>query len=256
MKLRFKVWGLVLALFPFALSAQTPEATEPAEEAYLSEEELYNEALADPVGVSDPFESVNRVTFQINDFFYLKVLRPVAAGYRMVTPDPVERGAVHFFQNLKYPVRLVGNLLQARWKGAWVETGRFAVNTTVGIAGIMRPADSIQGLEPIPSEDIGQAMGAWGIGEGPFLILPLLGPSNLRDFGGYIGDRAVNPLQEPFSMIDHWSWDSRLWLSGTEVITMSPLIVKRYMELKDQAIDPYSSLKNGYTQLRRAAVKE
>lgn len=251
-KSRIGILLLGLWLAPCLVSGQ--DAATDAD--YLTEEDLYAEDLPNAVVVSDPFESVNRVTFQFNDFVYMKLLQPVAKGYTTVTPEPVQRGAINFFQNLKYPIRLAGNLLQGRLEGAWVETGRFAVNTTVGIAGVMRPADSIEWLAPIQPEDVGQAFGAWGIGEGPYLVLPLLGPSNLRDLGGYVGNRAVNPLQEPFSLIDDWDWEWRLGLTASELITTSPVILKRYFDLKGQAIDPYSSMKNGYTQMRRAAVKD
>lgn len=242
--------GLLVLPYAAATQAQTTN------EAYLSEDELYNEELSQPVVISDPLETINRYTFKFNDFVYMKVLAPVAKGYTAVTPEPVQRGAINFFQNLKYPVRLAGNLLQGRVEGAWVETKRFAVNSTLGVAGIFRPVDEVEGFAPIPPEDIGQALGSWGVGEGPYLVLPLLGPSNLRDLGGYIGDRAVNPLEEPFSLIDDWDWEWRLALGATELVTTSPIIIKRYIDMKGQSIDPYSAMKNGYIQLRRAAVEE
>lgn len=227
-----------------------------AEEAYLSEDDLYYEGVDEGIEVSDPFEGLNRYTFAFNDFLYQNVMDPIATTYTAITPDPVEVAANNFFENLRYPVRLAGNLLQGRLQGAWVETGRFAINSTVGIAGIMRPADKIDGFAPIKPEDIGQAFGAWGVGEGPYLVLPLLGPSNLRDFGGLIADRSVNPLKEPFSMIRDWGWEWELALDATDFITSSPQALARYRELKGQAIDPYSSLKNGYTQFRRGAIRD
>jgi phospholipid-binding lipoprotein MlaA len=227
-----------------------------AAESYLSEEDFYEEEVEGTVDVSDPLESINRYTFKFNDFVYLNLVQPLADGYQAVTPDPVEAGASNFFNNLKYPVRLAGNLLQGRLDGAWVETGRFAINSTVGLAGVFTPADRVDGFAPIPKEDIGQALGSWGVGEGPYLVLPLLGPSNLRDLGGYVGDRAVNPLEEPFSLIDDWNWEWRLALSATEFTVASPRLLERYVRLKGSAIDPYSSLKNGYTQFRRAAIEE
>jgi phospholipid-binding lipoprotein MlaA len=238
------------------LGALTSGSTLFAQSDFLSEEELYGEEVSNGEGISDPLESINRFTFAFNDFVYLNVVDPVAAGYTAITPDPIEEGASNFFRNLNYPIRLAGNLLQGRLKGAWVETGRFAINTTVGIAGIFTPADSVAGFEPIASEDVGQALGAWGVGEGPYLILPLLGPSSLRDLGGLIGDRAVNPLKEPFSLIDDWDWEWRAALFGSEFIAASPTLIERYKELKGSAIDPYGSLKNGYTQFRRAAIEE
>lgn len=227
-----------------------------AQSAFLNEEDFYEEDVLSGSRVNDPLEAINRVTFDINDFVYLNLLEPLANGYQAITPDPVEKGASNFFRNLKYPVRLAGNLLQGRFEGAWVETGRFAINTTVGVAGIFTPADSVEGFEPIPVEDVGQALGSWGIGEGPYLVLPLLGPSNLRDLGGFVGDRAVNPLQEPFSLIDDWDWEWRLALTGSELIATSPTIIERYLKFKGSSIDPYGSMKNGYTQYRRSAVEE
>jgi phospholipid-binding lipoprotein MlaA len=225
-----------------------------AADDFLSEEELYDNDVAEMTRVNDPFESINRVTFEFNDFVYLNIVQPIADGYTAMTPDPVEEAASNFFENLKYPVRLVGNLLQGRFQGAWVETGRFAINTTVGVVGIFTPADSVEGFEPIPAEDIGQALGAWGIGEGPYLVLPLLGPSNLRELGGLIGDRSVNPLTQPFGVIDEWEWQ---WVhNGTDFVVNSPSIMDRYEQMKGTAIDPYGSLKNAYIQDRRAAVQE
>lgn len=227
-----------------------------AEEAYLSEDDFFYEDINGGLEVSDPLEGLNRYTFAFNDFLYQNVMDPIAATYMAITPDPVEVAANNFFANLGYPVRLVGNLLQGRLEGAWVETGRFAINSTVGIAGIRTPADDVDGFAPIKPEDIGQAFGAWGFGEGPYLVLPLLGPSNVRDFGGLIADRSVNPLKEPFSVIRHWGWEWELALDATDFITSSPDKLERYRELKGEAIDPYSSLKNGYTQFRRNAVSE
>jgi len=225
-----------------------------ATEDFLSEEELYENDVVEIVRGNDPFESINRVTFKFNDFLYRNLVEPIADGYTAVTPDPVEAGATNFFYNLRYPVRLVGNLLQGRLQGAWVETGRFAINTTVGVVGIFTPADSVEGFEPIPSEDVRQVLGAWGIGEGPYLVLPLLGPSNLRELGGYLGDRAVNPFSQPFTVVDEWEW--RTGYSASSFVVGSPTLIGRYQQMKGSAIDPYSALKNAYIQYRRAAVEK
>lgn len=227
-----------------------------AQDSYLSEEDLYAEDVSSGNQISDPLESINRYTFAFNDFVYSNVLQPIASGYTAITPDPVEEGASNFFDNLNYPVRLAGNLLQGRLHGAWVETGRFAVNSTVGLGGVMTPADNLDCLARMKPEDVGQALGSWGVSEGPYLVLPLLGPSNLRDLVGMVGDRAVNPLDRPYSLIDDWNWEWRLALSGTEFIVSSPEILQRYQQMKGSAIDPYSSLKNGFTQYRRNAVAE
>ena len=242
-------WLSFIALFAVSsLSAQVRNLTE--DEAFFYEE------IDESADVYDPFETVNRYTFEFNDYVFSNTVQPLVDAYTAVTPDPVEEGASNFFHNLRYPVRLASNLLQSRFKGAWVETGRFAINSTVGILGILTPADDYKGFAPIKSEDFGQVFAAWGFGEGPYLVLPFLGPSNLRDLAGFIGDRAVNPLKEPFSLVDDWNWESQLALSGTAYIARSPQIIKRYKQLKNSAIDPYSALKNGYTQYRRVAVAE
>ena len=243
--LRYCLFGLALFVSLGALSA---------EEDFLSEEELYGDFEEAPTVVSDPLESVNRVTFKFNDFIYMNVVKHIANGYQAVAPDPVERGASNFFKNLGYPVRLVGNLLQGRVKGAWVETERFAVNTTLGVVGIWPSADRFERMQPLEPEDMGQAFGAWGIGEGPYLVLPLLGPSNVRDLFGLVGDRAVNPLQKPLSVIDDSDW--QLAFDATQFVVRSPRLLGIYTQMKDGALDPYSSMKNGYSQKRRSMIEE
>ncbi len=224
-----------------------------AEDDFLTEEELYGDFEEEPTVVRDPLESVNRLTFKFNDFIYMNVVKHIAKGYQKVTPDPVERGASNFFKNLDYPVRLVGNLLQGRMKGAWLETERFAVNTTLGVVGVFPAANRFERLQPLESEDMGQAFGAWGIGEGPYLVLPLLGPSNVRDLVGFVGDRAVNPLKKPYSVI---GGDVQTAFGVTEFVVKSPTLMRIYTQMKDGAVDPYSSMKNGYSQMRRAMIEE
>jgi len=229
-------------------------AVQSEEEDFLSEEDLYGDFEEETVfSVSDPFESVNRVTFQFNDFVYIKIMQPISNGYQKVTPDPIERGASNFFENLAYPVRLVGNLLQLELKDAWLETERFAVNTTLGIVGVRRAADKFERLQPIPAEDVGLALGTWGIGSGPYLVLPLIGPSNCRDLVGLVGDRAVNPLKKPFSVIEDYQW--QFAYDATEVVVNSPKLFDIYTQMKEGAIDPYSAMKNAYAQRRRAMIE-
>ena len=242
-------WASLIGLLTVtSLSAQVRNLTE--EEAFFYEE------FDESAGVYDPFENVNRIIFEFNDFVFSNALQPLVDAYTAITTDAVEEGASNFFHNLRYPVRLVSNILQCRFKGAWIETGRFAINSTVGIVGILTPADDCVSFGPIESEDVGQVLGAWGIGEGPYLVLPFFGPSNLRDLAGLVGDRAINPIKEPFSMIDDWDWEWQLATSATDYISRRPQIVERYKQLKGSSIDPYSSSKNGYTQYRRGSLAE
>ena len=223
------------------------------ENDFLSEDDLYGDFEDESQVVSDPLQPVNRVIFKFNDFVYINVLQHVANVYTATTPDFIEKGASNFFENLKYPVRLAGNLLQGRIKGARIETERFLVNTTLGIGGVYKAADHFDRMQPIEPEDVGQALGAWGLGEGPYLVLPFLGPSNFRDLLGLLGDRAVNPLDAPFLIID--DWELQLALGTTEFVVSSPNIINVYMQIKKSALDPYSAIKSGYTEKRRSMIK-
>ncbi|MCB1122624.1 MAG: VacJ family lipoprotein, partial [Verrucomicrobiae bacterium] len=136
-----------------------------AQDTYLSEDELFNEDFEPVYQVNDPFEGLNRSIFKFNDFFYMKVLGPVAQGYHTITPDPIEKGFSNFFDNIKFPIRLVGNLLQLKVEESFQETGKFLVNSTLGVAGFHKASDQFKYLNP-PVEDIGQVFGSWGIGEG------------------------------------------------------------------------------------------
>lgn len=226
-----------------------------AADDFLSEEELYGEVIEEQAAVnSDPLEVINRAIFEFNDLFFLYVMDPIATGYTALTPDPIEDGAENFFHNLKYPVRFVGNVLQAKFAEAWVETGRFAINTTLGIGGVLTPANAIEGLAAVPGEDVGQALGVWGINEGAYLVLPIFGPTNVRDLIGTLGDRAVNPFVEPWTVLDEWEW--RTAYSAGKAVVDSPEISDRYVQMKGTALDPYGALKNAYTQYRRAAIEQ
>lgn len=205
----------------------------------------------------DPLEPVNRVVFSFNDVVNGYVFGPLVDGYSYVMPDDAEKGASRFFHNLRYPIRLVGNVLQLRMKGAWVETQRFAINSTLGLAGVLDVAKHFDGLEGQPigrGEDIAQAMGAWGIPEGPYLVVPLLGPMNLRNGVGYIGNLYVDPWTQPIDLLGEW--ESRTaYVAGT-FIAAGPTLMNAYDTATESAVDPYSSMKNGYTQLSRSLVEE
>jgi phospholipid-binding lipoprotein MlaA len=222
-----------------------------AQEEFLSEESLFEEDLDEVATINDPLESVNRVFFRFNDYVYTYVATPVSDIYELA-PASARKGVGNFFNNLRYPVRLAGNILQGRTDGAWLETRRFAVNSTVGLLGVLDLASEVEGLEKIEKEDMGQALGSWGLGEGPYLVLPFFGPSNLRDLVGMLGDRTVNPWIEPFSVLDS---EARMVYSVGNGVSSLPVVLELYDQMKGTAIDPYSSLKNAFTQYRRSAVE-
>lgn len=143
-------------------------------------------------GNPDPYEGFNRGVMNFNDGADRRVLKPIARGYRWITPRFVEDGVGNFFSNLNEPVVALNQLLQGKPGLALKDTGRFLINSTIGLAGLIEVADSM-GLEK-HQEDFGQTFGVWGIEQGPYLVLPFWGPSNPRDgIGDLIGSFGFAP---------------------------------------------------------------
>lgn len=140
----------------------------------------------------DPWEGFNRGVFAFNDTLDRAVLKPVARGYRWATPQPVQTGVGNFFSNLGEIRTTLNSLLQGKPGNAGRSTSRFLLNTTVGIAGLWDVATPM-GVTA-EREDFGQTLGVWGVGEGPYLVLPLLGPSTVRDTGGLPLDMVTYPV--------------------------------------------------------------
>lgn len=154
--------------------------------------------LAQEGGTSDPLEGLNRSVHKFNDVLDGYVLKPVAKGYTTVTPDLVESGVSNFFANLLEIRNILNDILQWKWKQAGNDTGRLLINSTIGIAGIFDVAQHMK-LDRNEGEDFGQTLAVWGLDSGPYLVLPFLGPSNLRDTGGL----PVDWYSDPISYIDH-----------------------------------------------------
>ncbi len=201
------------------------------------------------VVVSDPIEGFNRAMFTFNDRFYFWIYRPVATGYRAVTPDFFREGVRNFFYNIMFPVRFVGSLLQGKVERAGQETCRFLVNTTVGLGGMMTPSDQYRWLNP-PKEDVGQAMAKWGIGNGPYIVWPFVGASTLRDTVGFIADQFLYPFAyvnpgwvyfpvRVYHNFNDWSFD-----------------LDAYPELKKASVDPYEAVKDAYIQYRQKLIEK
>ena len=138
------------------------------------------------IDIYDPLEGFNRGVYRFNAGFDRYVFLPVVAGYEAVTPDPIEDGISNFFNNIFEITNLTNAILQLKPKAAVETTGRIIINTTLGVAGIFDVATKLGIYEH--EEDFGQTLGHYGVGNGPYLVLPLLGPSNLRDTTGYIAD--------------------------------------------------------------------
>ena len=189
----------------------------------------------------DPWERMNRSTYKFNDKVDRAVLRPVAHGYKKVTPSFVRTGISNFFDNLGYPIVIVNDLLQAKFLSAGRDTGRLLMNTTLGIGGLLDPA-STAGLSKNVN-DFGLTLGTWGLHKGPYFVIPFLGPSDVRDGLGRIPDSFASPANYIGNSTVHYSlWGVGLLDTRYRLITVEPAL--------DSAYDPYLFMKNAYLQRR------
>lgn len=239
--------------FKKAFAEETVISADVGEENALQDE--YNEWTDDleeeesAPQIRDPLERFNRGVFVFNDFFYFKALKPVARGYRFITPEPVRIGVKNFFYNLGFPVRFVNDILQIKFQRAGQDTCRFILNSTAGILGFFNPARRCPWLNQ-PPEDTGQTLGTWSIGNGFYIVWPLLGPSTLRDSVGLVGDYFLQPVSyvRPFYI--------SLGTRSYEAVNDTSLSIGEYESLKESALDPYTALKDAYMQYRQKAVQE
>ena len=207
----------------------------------------------------DPLSGYNRFMTNVNDKAYVYVLQPVANGYRTVTPDFFREGLGNVLDNLMFPIRFTNNLLQLKFENSAIELSRFLINSTIGVAGIFDVAHSQFGLEE-KKEDLGQTLGHYGVGEGFHIVLPLLGPSNLRDLVGLSVDTLANPLNMyhddklNYKIPDTSSQE--LMYTGIRVINEAPTQMDQYEAVKAGTIDLYPVLKEYYNKRREKEINE
>lgn len=195
----------------------------------------------------DPLERINRSTFAFNQTLDKSIIRPVIRGYRRVTPQVVRTGVSNFFANAEYPVVIVNSILQGKFGPAANDTGRFLLNTTLGIGGLLDPA-SDAGLDR-NNEDFGQTMGHWGMPAGPYLMVPFLGPYTARDGFGSLADNFLEPRQYLADI------DARrlLWLGGQLNRRAS---LTEAEAILDRSGDPYAFMRSAYLQRRQYLVTD
>ncbi|MGE3303825.1 MAG: MlaA family lipoprotein [Hyphomonadaceae bacterium] len=234
-------------------AAPVPETPEPAAVApQAGAETTQAEPPAEappPAHGGDPWESFNRKVFAFNEAIDRAVAEPIAKAYRSVTPGPVRSGVRNWVSNLGAPVVLANDLLQGQPKRAGVTALRFGVNTTVGILGVFDAAAPM-GLER-HVEDFGQTTGVWGAAPGPYLMLPLLGPSNVRDAFSRIVDIALDP-------ITYASFPGSPAVKGARVsldlVTQRTDSIEAAEDLR-RTSDPYVTMRTAYAQARRSAIR-
>lgn len=203
---------------------------------------------ADEVG--DPLEGFNRKMFAFNDTLDRAVLEPTAKGYRAVTTSDMREGVANALDNLKEPVTFVNQLLQGDIGDAGETVGRFALNSTLGVAGLVDVTGHLG--EGRKKEDFGQTLAVWGAPAGPYLVLPFLGSTTPRDLTGTVTDAAFQPL--------NWAQFEgddavRLGRSVAGVISGREAAIEVVEDLRTQQLDPYVAVRRFYVDSRAAAVR-
>jgi phospholipid-binding lipoprotein MlaA len=193
----------------------------------------------------DPWERVNRTSYKFNDALDRAILKPVAKGYSHL-PNPVQSGVQNFFSNLEYPVVIVNDLLQGQVKAFFSDIGRLVYNTTVGIGGLFDPASSA-GLEK-HDRDFGQTLGKWGVPKGPYVMVPLLGPYDVRDG---IGAATVDAVANPRFYVPFWY---NVGLYAVREVDQRARLLPLDATIQS-AYDPYAFIRNAYLQNRDFKVR-
>ncbi|HYG91011.1 MAG TPA: VacJ family lipoprotein [Azospirillum sp.] len=208
---------------------------------------------ADANDANDPLEIPNRFVFAVNEAADILVIRPAAEVYRGAVPDPIRDAVQNILNNLLSPIIITNELLQGDGQGAQNAAGRFLTNTILGLGGVLDVATQA-GIPPYAYEDFGQTLGVWGLGEGPYLVLPLLGPSNLRDATGFAVDTVADPVRL-------WAYgaDAKnlLYLrGGTTAVNSRSLVLTQIDDLRRNSLDFYATLRSLYHQRREAEIRD
>lgn len=199
-----------------------------------------------PKDPRDPLESYNRAMYSFNDAFDRSLFKPVAEGYNKVMPQPVNTGISNFFSNLDDVVVLFNDVLQLKLKQGISDFSRLTWNTTAGLFGIFDVASHMD--LPKHNEDFGQTLATWGVGDGPYVMLPFLGPSTLRDTGGLVADSTYNPI---YDIPDREArWDT----IGLKAIDTRAGLMQADRIAGKSGVDKYNFIRDAYLQQRRNLI--
>jgi phospholipid-binding lipoprotein MlaA len=201
-----------------------------------------------PAAVADPIKPINRAVFAFNDKAYYWFLKPVAKGYNYVVPEGVRVSVRNFFSNIATPVRATNNLLQGNIRATGTELLRFVINSTTGMLGLFDTARDNFGIDR-KDADLGQTLGKYGLGQGIYIVLPLLGPTTLRDGVGLAGDAFLYPI----SYINPPEASFAVYAYGLE--NNLSLRLGAYEEITEAAVDPYIAFRDAYLQYRANLVR-
>ena len=241
LKNKFYLIILFLSFLCFSVNATDSDKVSTTSDEYDTtpfEDEIY-----------DPLEPLNRAIFGFNVAADRVILEPIAKGYKKL-PAPVQTGVSNFLSNLRTPLVAVNQLLQGQGKNAAESTGRFLINSTAGVFGLVDVADKM-GLEE-KEEDFGQTFAKWGLGDGFYIVLPIFGPSNVRDTAGM----ALTYVTDPFNAYlvsegEAWAVPLR---TASNAVDQRSKIIDEVNALRDNAVDYYAAVRSSYYQNRKAAI--
>ncbi|MBA3753527.1 MAG: VacJ family lipoprotein [Nitrospira sp.] len=216
----------------------------------------------------DPWEPVNTKVFEFNRQVDRWILKPIAQGYNALVPNPVQIGISNVFYNIRFPSRLINNLAQGKLTGAGAEAGRFLLNSSFGLGGLVDVATHMD--ITTPEEDTGQTLGYYGVQPGPYLVVPFLPPFTLRDFFGYLGDIALNPINWMVfpiieingipSLVAHTnrttSTIAQTGMRVGEIVNERSLNLEKFQGVEEATLDLYTAVKNAYIQKRRNQIRD
>jgi len=200
----------------------------------------------------DPLEGMNRAVYRFNDVADKAVIKPVATAYRTVAPSPIRKGVSNFFSNLGMLTTVFNDLLQLKFSKAFTDAGRFVINTTFGIAGLIDVA-SMDNIEK-RNEDFGQTLGHWGVGQGAYLVLPFLGPSSVRDTFGLVFDTVTtDPITYTYN-----TGQIRLHnqIRMAQILDTRTQLLDATNLMEGASLDPYAFMRDAYLQRRASLVQD
>lgn len=210
------------------------------------------DAVAEYKELNDPLEPTNRAIFDFNDVLYVNLWHPIATGYREAVPEFGRDRINDFLTTLKLPVVIANDVLQLNFPRAGEGLERLVINLSFGVGGVMDVA-SHMGV-PRHDADFGQTLAVWGVGEGPYLVLPVIGPSNPRDAFGFLVDSYADPVDQ-YLQDNHMSYLSEARF-GMSVVTIFEANIDTLDDLKRSSMDYYSALRSAYRQRRVAEINE
>jgi phospholipid-binding lipoprotein MlaA len=198
----------------------------------------------------DPWEAYNERMFALNYNIDRYVMKPAANVYRHIMPEPFQQMIANGFDNLRYPPRLVNHILQGRFWGAFIETSRFVINTTMGFGGVFNPATEYFGIQRSRA-DFGQTLHRWGVGPGPFFVPPFLPPATVRDFIGRLVDSAINPIS--WFLLNFWP--EAFSIGVGEMLNERALNYEAFQGVEETTLDLYTAVRDGYLRRRERQLR-